>query len=66
MMNKSRKMRWTGNVARMEAMRNAYIVVVENPERKRPLGRPKRKRKQCEMMRTEFIWLSINTSGRFL
>jgi hypothetical protein len=48
-------MRWTGNVARMEAMRNAYIVALENPEGKRPLGGPKRKKKQCRMRRTEFI-----------
>jgi hypothetical protein len=43
MMNKSRKLRWTGNVARMETMRNTYIVVVEKTEGKRPLGRTKRK-----------------------
>jgi hypothetical protein len=34
-----RKMKWAGNVARMEAMRNALNVLVEKPERKRPLGK---------------------------
>jgi hypothetical protein len=27
----------------MEGKRNAYRMLVENPERKRPLGRPKRR-----------------------
>jgi hypothetical protein len=31
-MNKSRKMRWTSNVARMREKRNAYKVFVKNPE----------------------------------
>jgi hypothetical protein len=35
---KSRRMRWAGHVARM---RNAYILLVEKPEGKRPLGRPR-------------------------
>jgi len=40
---KSRRMRWAGNVARMGEMRNAYIILVGKPERKRPFGRPRRK-----------------------
>jgi hypothetical protein len=39
-MIKSRKMRWAGHVARMEAKRNAYRILVGKPEGKRPLGRP--------------------------
>jgi hypothetical protein len=39
-MIKSRKMRWAGHVARMEKM-NACRILVENPERKRPLGSPR-------------------------
>ena len=31
-----------GQVARMEGSRNAYRVLVGRPERKRPLGRPRR------------------------
>jgi hypothetical protein len=30
---KSRRMRWEGHVARIGEMRNAYKVLVENPER---------------------------------
>jgi hypothetical protein len=40
---KSRRMRWVGRVARMGEKRNAYRLLVEKPEGKRPLGRPKRK-----------------------
>jgi hypothetical protein len=36
---KSRRMRWTGHVARMGAKRNAYKLL----EGKRPLGRPRRR-----------------------
>jgi hypothetical protein len=37
---KARRMRWTGHVARMGEKRNAYRLLVEEPEGKRPLGRP--------------------------
>jgi hypothetical protein len=40
-MIKSRRMRWTGNLARMGAEKNPYIILVRKPERKRPLGRPR-------------------------
>jgi hypothetical protein len=39
---KSRRMRWAGHVARMGAKRNAYRLLVGEPEGKRPLGRPSR------------------------
>jgi hypothetical protein len=38
---KSRRMRWTGHVARMGEKRNAYRILVEKPQGKRPLGKPK-------------------------
>jgi hypothetical protein len=38
---KSRRMRWTGHIARMGEMRNAYKSLVGKPERKRPRGRPR-------------------------
>jgi hypothetical protein len=38
---KSRRMRWVGHVARMGEMRTAYRILVEKPEGKRPLGRPR-------------------------
>ena len=37
---KSRRMRWTGHVARMGDRRGAYMVMVGRPDGKRPLGRP--------------------------
>jgi hypothetical protein len=42
-MMKSRRMRWAGHVARMGEERNAYWILVGKPERKRPLGRPRRR-----------------------
>jgi hypothetical protein len=38
---KSRRMRWVGHAACMEAIRNAYNVLVEKLKGKRPLGRPR-------------------------
>ncbi|KAJ4446942.1 hypothetical protein ANN_13644 [Periplaneta americana] len=40
---KSKRLRWAGHVARMGESRNAYRVLVGRPERKRPLGRPRRR-----------------------
>jgi hypothetical protein len=40
---KWRRMRWTGHVARMEEGRGVHRVYVGNPERTRPLGRPRRR-----------------------
>ena len=34
-------MRWAGHVARMGESRGVYRVLVEKPEGKRPLGRPR-------------------------
>jgi hypothetical protein len=42
-MMKPRRMRLAGYVARMEDKRNAYRILVGNPEEKRPLGRPRRR-----------------------
>jgi hypothetical protein len=38
---KSRRMRWTGNVARMGKRRGVCRVLVGTPEGNRPLGRPR-------------------------
>jgi hypothetical protein len=38
---KSRRMGWTGQVARMGEDRKVYRVVAGKPEGKRPLGRPR-------------------------
>jgi hypothetical protein len=42
-MIKSRRMRWSGYVARMEIRRNAYRTLVRKSEGRRPLGRPRRR-----------------------
>jgi len=34
-------MRWAGNVAHREEIRNVYTVLVRKVEVKRPLGRPR-------------------------
>jgi hypothetical protein len=38
---KSRRMRWTGHIARVGEMRNACNILVGKPEGQRPLGRPR-------------------------
>jgi hypothetical protein len=42
-MIKSRGMKWAGQVARMEAKRNACRILVTTPEGKRKFGRPRRR-----------------------
>jgi hypothetical protein len=43
-MMKSRRMRWVGYVVRMGATRNAYRILVGNPEGKRPVERRRHRR----------------------
>jgi hypothetical protein len=40
---KARRMKWGWHVARMGEKRNAYRLLVEKPEGRRPLGRPRRR-----------------------
>ena len=40
---KSRRLRWTGHVPRMEEGRGVHKILVGKPEGKRPLGRPRRR-----------------------
>jgi hypothetical protein len=40
---KSRRMKWVGHIARMEEMKNAYTILVGEPEGKKPLRRPRRR-----------------------
>jgi hypothetical protein len=42
-MIKSRRMRWSGHVARMGETRNVYRIFVVKPEGKRPLGGARRR-----------------------
>ena len=40
---KSRRLRWTGHVARMEEARSAFKILTGKPTGKRPFGRPRRR-----------------------
>ena len=40
---KSRRLRWLGNVVRMEEGRSAFKILTGKPTGKRPLGRPRRR-----------------------
>jgi hypothetical protein len=66
---KSRRMRWVGHVARMGEKKNAYRLLVGNPEGKRPLGRPR-----CrwvdnirmdlgEVVRGDVDWIGLDWAG---
>ena len=72
---KSRSMRWTGHVARMEERRGVYRVLVGKPEGKRLLGRPRRRWEDNIKMDlqevgcgvwTGLIWLRIGAGGGHL
>jgi hypothetical protein len=69
-MIKSRRMRWAGNVARNGEKKNAYRILVGTPDRKRLLGRPRRRWvdniKMDGMIWIGLIWLRIWTSGELL
>ena len=70
---KSRRMRWTGHVARMGERRGVYRVLVGKPEGRRPLGRPRRRWEDNIKMDpqkawdvglwTGSSWLRIGTGG---
>jgi hypothetical protein len=73
----SRRMRWTGFLARMGERRGVYRVLVGKPEGKRPLGRPRRRWEDNTSMkmdlqevvcgvRTGSSWLRIETGGGHL
>jgi hypothetical protein len=53
---KSRRMRWSGNVARMEEERSVHRVMVGKPEGKRPLGRPRRRWEDNIKMDLQDVW----------
>jgi hypothetical protein len=73
-MIKSRRMRWAGHVARAGENRNAYRILVEKSEGKRPLGRPRCRKvdnikidlRYNGMVWTGSIGLRIRTSGGLL
>ena len=42
---KSRRLKWTGHVVRMEEDRSSFKILTGTPTGKRPIGRPRRKGK---------------------
>jgi hypothetical protein len=63
---KPRRMRLAGHVTRMAEKRNAYRLLVGYPERKRPLGRPRRMWVDIRMDRREVGWGDVDWIGRAL
>jgi hypothetical protein len=71
---KSRRMRWAGHVACMEENRGAYTILVERPEERRPLGRPRCRWgiilkwifKKLDGAWTGLSWRRIGTGGGLL
>ena len=67
---KLRRMRWAGHVARMGERRGVYRILVGKPERKRPLGIPRRRWEDNIKMGLQEVgvwtgssWLRIGTGG---
>jgi hypothetical protein len=61
-----RRMRLAGHAVRMEVKGNEYRILVGKPERKRPLGRPRRRWVNMKMdgvLLAGLIWLRIGTTG---
>ena len=55
---KSRRLRWAGDVARMEEGRSAFKILTGKPTGKRPLGRPRRRWEDNNGMDLEEIGIS--------
>jgi hypothetical protein len=61
---KSRRMRRAGHVARMWEKRNAYRLLARKPERRRSLGRPRRRLvDNIRMDLVEVGWGDVNWIG---
>jgi hypothetical protein len=50
------RMRWAGHVARTREGKGVYWVLVGKPQRKRPLGRPRRRWEDNNMYLQEVEW----------
>ena len=61
-MIKSRILRWTGHVARMEEGKSAFEILSGIPTGKIPLGRPRRRWE--DNIRMNFKEMGINTRNR--
>jgi hypothetical protein len=58
---KLRRMRWARHIAHVEEMRNAYKMLVQRPEGKTPLGRPRcRWEENIRMDRREIGWEGVD------
>jgi hypothetical protein len=58
---KSRRIRWTGNVARIGEMRKVYNILVRKTERKSPLGTPRCTRQNnIKMDLKEIPWEGVD------
>ena len=55
---KCRRLRWSGDVARMEDGRSAFKILKGKPTGKRPLGRPRRRWEDNIRMNLEEIGIS--------
>jgi hypothetical protein len=61
---KARRMRWAGLATRMGERRNTYRLLVEKPEGRRPLGRPRRRwLDNIRMDLVEVGWGDVNWIG---
>ena len=58
-MIKSRRLRWSGHVARMEEGRSAFKMLTGKPTGKRPLGRPRRRWEDNIRMDLEEIGINV-------
>ena len=63
---KSRRLRWTGHVARMEEGRSAFKILTGKPTGKRPLGRPRRRWEDNIRMDLEEIGINAYFCSGFL
>jgi hypothetical protein len=65
-MIKSRRMRWAGHVTQMGEKRNAYRILLRQPEGKRPPGRPRRRwMDNIKMDLREIGWDGMGWIGLF-
>jgi len=63
---KSRRMRWSGNVAHMGERRGAYRILVRKNEGNRPHGKPRRGREDNIKMDLQEVGCGAWTGGRHL
>ena len=61
---KSRRLRWTGHVARMEEGRSAFKILTGKSTGKRPLGRPWRRWE--DNIRMDLEEIGINAGNRLI